>query len=259
MQPKVTVILSTYNNPRYLSGAIKSVITQSYREWELIVINDASPFAITKEIIGGFKDERIKYIENTYNIGNVQSAVNAMQIAQGEYIARIDDDDEWISPEKLRMQVEYLDSHPDDVLVGSNIVVTDYDTDAEIYTTTYPLVDEEIRRNFFKASPFAHSSVMFRKNKALEVGGYDASLRRIEDYDLWLKLGTIGKMHNFSEALVLWRSPSKQRKNKRYLRLYDHLVKLGVLWRHRNQYAGFWIAFVIAIAKIPPYTLLALF
>jgi glycosyltransferase involved in cell wall biosynthesis len=257
MQPRVSIILATYNNPRYLAEAIASVRKQSYRDWELIIVNDASPFAATKEVISSFTDERIIYIENAQNIGNVRSAVGAMQIARGEYIARIDDDDVWLSPEKLQMQVAYLDSHPETVVIGSNIDVIDYDTGIKLFTTHYPLTDEEIRRSILSSSPFAHSAILFRKSEALRFGGYDSGLRRIEDYDLWLKLGTVGILGNLPESLVAWRAPSRQRRNRYRARLYDHLVKMRLLWRHRGQYPGFWRSSVIDFLKILPYAVMA--
>lgn len=255
--PRVSVILTTYNKPRYLRQAIESVMRQTFTDWELIIVNDASPHPEAKKIISEFTDSRIRYFENPENLGNAKSANRGIREATGEYVARVDDDDAWVSTEKLQRQVSFLDDHSDYVLLGSNIIVADFDTDTQQYRTSYPLSDAEIRAVFYRYSPFAHSSILFRREVAQGVGLYDEDLRRIEDYDLWMRLGQWGKMMNMEECLVCWRSPSRLFKNIPTLRLSDHRVKLRILWRNRRGYPNFWSSFIIEVLKTFPYFLAA--
>ncbi len=254
----VSIILCTYNQPVYLRRAIESVLKQSYQDWELIIVNDDSPHLETKIVISDFTDMRVKYIENSGNLGNVKSANAAITKATGRYIARIDDDDEWLDPAKLERQVAFLEEHADYALVGTNIIVGDFDTGKELYRTQYPTTDAGIKNFFSKANPFAHSSVLVRRDAMLSAGGYDERLRRIEDYDLWMKLGKQWKLVNLAEPMVLWRAPSRVKKDVGAVRFYDHLVKLRVLWRHRSVYPHFWPNYLVQIVKLFPYALLAL-
>lgn len=257
MTPRVSIILATYNEPRYLARALDSIFSQTFTDWELIIVNDASPHPETKEILARYNDSQIISITNDQNIGSVKSGAKGVAMARGEFIARLDDDDCWVGIDKLQQQVNFLDKHPDHLLIGTNIIVADYDTDKELYRTNYPQSDTAIRENFFTASPFAHSSVMLRRAAMLRAGSYDESLLRVEDYDLWMKLGTTGKLANLAEALVRWRSPSKTKKNVPAIRLRDHVAKLHILWKHRKEYPHFWFNYLKELAKIAPYYLAA--
>jgi len=154
-------------------------------------------------------------------------------------LARIDDDDFWNDPEKLEKQVAFLETHADTTLVGTNINVLDYDTGVLEYTTEYPISDEDIRNSFFLNSPFAQSSILVRTPAIHLAGGYDESLRRLEDYDLWLRLGTQHKLANLPDPTTSWRSPSRTQKNVTRNRLRDNLLKLKIMSRYASRYPGF--------------------
>ena len=253
MTPRVSIVLATYNEPRYLARALDSILHQTFTDWELIIVNDASPHTETKKILDRYKDSRIRLITNDQNIGSVKSGNKGIRNARGEFIARLDDDDYWESADKLTEQVAFLDTHPEHLLVGTNIVVADYDTDVELYRSQYPQTDEEIRQTFFASSPFAHSSVLVRRTAMGSEGNYDECLQRIEDYDLWMKLGTKGKLANLEKHFVRWHAPSKIKKNVPTIRLADHIVKLKILWRHRKEYPNFWLNYLKELIKTIPY------
>ena len=120
-----------------------------------------------------------------------------MKESNGEYIARIDDDDEWIDKEKLKKQIEFLEKNKDYVLVGTGTVVVD-EYERELFRYLGPETDVKIRNKILNRNCFTHSSVIFRKDEAMRFGGYDefVKTKHLEDYDLWLKLGTIGKFYN---------------------------------------------------------------
>lgn len=198
MNPLVSIILPTYNGARYIAAAIESVRAQTYTSWELIVLSDGSTDE-TASIVGeyGRNDARIIFVEHEQNLGIQKTLNKGLSLAKGTYIARIDDDDRWSAPDKLRQQVAYLEDHPDTVLVGTGAVVVDeYGT--ELFRYTLPQRDGDIRRALLGKNCFVHASVLFRKDAAVSCGGYSESIeqRHIEDYDLWLKLGTQGLVAN---------------------------------------------------------------
>ena len=175
-------------------------MSQSFSEWELIIIDDGSSDnteSIVKEYIA--KDQRIVYLKNESNLGIQKSLNRGLKEAKGKYIARIDDDDEWVDKDKLRKQVEFLDTNIDYVLVGTGTMVID-ESGKEIFRYLLPETDKEIRNKILSKNCFVHSSVVFRKDASLKFNGYTEEKEdtHIEDYDLWLKLGTVGKLVNLS-------------------------------------------------------------
>lgn len=194
----ISILLPTYNGAKRISKAIESVQAQSYVDWELLVIDDGSKDN-TKEVVEDFvkDDSRIKYIKNQENL-NIQKSLNkGLREAKGEYIARIDDDDIWIDKDKLKKQIEFLKEDSEYVLVGTGTIVVD-ENEKELFRYFGPQADSEIRNKILSKNCFTHSSVMFRKSSVEKFGGYSEgeSVKHLEDYDLWLKLGTIGKLKN---------------------------------------------------------------
>jgi glycosyltransferase involved in cell wall biosynthesis len=199
MVPLVTVIMPVYNGSKWVENAIDSVLVQSFSNFEFIIINDCS-IDNTREIILKFKDSRIKYFENELNLGVQKTRNLALIKVQGEYIAEIDQDDEWIDINKLQKQVDFLFNNSDYALVGSGVILIGNDG-RELTRFLMPSTDQEIRSKMLRANPFIHSSVMFRANDVKLVGGYSVG-KMSEDHDLWLRLGKVGKLHNFNEFSV---------------------------------------------------------
>lgn len=181
-----------------MEKAIKSVLQQTFREFELIIIDDGSTDA-TGDILRVYqeKDHRVLSVRNESNLGIQKSLNLGLRLAKGMYIARIDDDDEWIDVTKLEKQVTFLEERPEHVLVGTGTVVVN-EQGEELFRFLAREKDEEIRRYLLGRNCFTHSSVVFRKATALDFGGYseDKETLHVEDYDLWLKLGTVGKLAN---------------------------------------------------------------
>ncbi len=195
--PKVSIILPVYNGERFLARAIRSVQAQSFQDWELVVVDDGSKdgsAAVART--AAEKDKRLKYVfqENS----GIQKALNhGLSLARGEYVARVDDDDEWLDQEKLQAQVDFLNAHPEHVLIGTGAIVKD-EAGRELYRYLPPIEDVAIRQRLLQRNCFIHSSVLFRAEPVRRLGGYPETKEtlHVEDYDLWLRLGRNGKLAN---------------------------------------------------------------
>ncbi|MCX7778819.1 MAG: glycosyltransferase [Patescibacteria group bacterium] len=255
--PKVSIILSTYNGSQFIERAIKSVLAQSFNNFELIIVDDGSTDN-TFQIINQWakKDHRIVVLKNKKNLGIQQSANRGLKEAQGALIARLDDDDEWLDCEKLRKQVEFLEKNPDYVLVGTKAIIVDKNY-RELYRINQTGLDEEIRKKILRNNLFLTSTILFRKEAILKLGGYSEkeSERYIEDYDLILKLGTIGKIAilNFYGARCLHHHRISRKYKKEQLRKSLVLIK-----KYRFYYSGYFKAFLIRLLGLIIYGFLGL-
>jgi len=250
MSKSVSIVMPTFNGGKYIKRAIESVISQNFSDWKLLVINDGSKDdteSIAKEYVG--KDDRIIYLKNEVNLGIQKTLNKGLRETKGKYIARIDDDDEWIDKDKLKKQFEFLEKNPDYVLVGTGVVVVD-ENRKELFRYLLPSEDTKIRNNILSKNRFAHSSVLFDKNKALEFGGYseDKNIKHLEDYDLWLKMGTVGKFANINEYAIRFmaRSDSLTSSN-RVVQAKRALVEMT---KFKNKYPKFLKGYVIGTTRL---------
>src|SRR3989344_1967323 len=148
----VSIILPIYNGAKWIEKAISSVLAQSFADFEFIIIDDGSSDN-TEEIVTAFTkhDTRIKYIRNEHNLGVQKTRNIALDISLGEYIAEIDQDDEWIDKNKLKKKIEFLEKHDDYVLVGAGVIVVD-EGGSEIARNFMPETDLEIRKKILRAN-----------------------------------------------------------------------------------------------------------
>jgi len=248
---KVSIILPTYNGAKWIKNAIQSVFNQSFVDWELLVINDGS-IDNTDEVIASFADERIKYIKNEQNLGLQKTLNKGIAISKGEYIARIDDDDEWIDIKKLEKQVEYLDKNTKCSLIGTGGVFFDEDG-VEVVRYLNKEKDKNIRKSILLKNNFIHSSVVFRKTKAIEAGMYGEGedIKHIEDYDFWLRLGLLGELHNLPIFGVkyLIRKEGISFKNRKE----QFLKSINLIKKYKNKYPNFYLVIFIAFLRYTMY------
>lgn len=242
--PKVSIILSTYNGSQFIERAIKSVFAQTFQDFEFIIIDDGSidnTFQIINEWVK--KDRRIIFLKNEKNLGIQKSANRGLTIAQGKYLARIDDDDEWIDIDKLKKQVEFLEKNPDYVLVGTKAIVIDKNNQ-ELYRINQSGLDEKIRKKMLINNFFITSTILFDKNALLKVGNYSEKEKEkhVEDYDLVLKLGTVGKIAilDFYGAKIIYHHRISQKYKKEQLKKSLYLIR-----KYRGNYRGYLKAFLI--------------
>jgi glycosyltransferase involved in cell wall biosynthesis len=201
--PSVSVIMSVYNGARFLHQAIESILSQTFDDFEFIIVNDGSTDE-TPVILGSYTAPRMVIIENDSNIGLARSLNKALAIAQGKYIARQDADD-FSMPERLARQVTYLDTHPEVGLLGTgSIWVTEDSQDSEVRQSFTE--NAELQQALLADNRFDHSSVMFRRICVEDTGGwYREDFRYTQDYELWLRLSEAWDIANLPEVLYCHR------------------------------------------------------
>lgn len=202
--PKITVLMPVYNCELYIKEAVESVLNQSYSDFELLIIDDASTDK-TVSIIKTYADSRIQLIEKPLNTGYTNSLNLGLELAQGIYIARMDGDD--ISmPERFEKQAAFLDVNREVVLCGTlfNVIGSDL-------VVKLPEHHDEIKLGLLWGNCMAHPSVMMRKQILDEFSiVYDLSKEPAEDFDLWVRLLSLGKLYNLQEVLLNYRIHSTQ-------------------------------------------------
>lgn len=255
MQNFVSILLPAWNGAHRISRAIESVLAQTYPDWELLVIDDGSTDE-TSLIVGGYgmRDPRIHYIKNESNLGVQKSLNKGLREAKGEYIARIDDDDEWVDKTKLQKQIDFLHANPDHVLVGTGVIIVNENRE-ELFRYLLPQTDEKLRAKILGKNYFVHSSVLFRKDKALEFEGYSESKEviHLEDYDLWLKLGTIGKFANLPlhSTAYMVRADSLSYKN----RVHVFKKNLSYIKKYKGKYKNYYKILLLSYLRFALYSI----
>ena len=203
---KVSVVMPVYNGEKYLRQAILSVLNQTEKNFELIIINDGS-IDSSEEIIKSFNDERIKYFKKDHS-GLIDSLNFGIKQAQGEYVARFDADDICTS-DRLEKQLSFFQNNPEDVMVGSCATKIN-ENDEEIGIFNYPpTLWGEIKKYSLLHNPFIHSTVMFKRKLITTMGGYK-NFKHAEDYELWTRIIYKYPCANISEPLLKYRIHTDQ-------------------------------------------------
>lgn len=203
--PRVSVVMPVFNAERYLMQAVESVLAQSFRQFEFIIVDDGSTDA-SPALLRGFeaRDPRIRVISRA-NTGIVGALNDGLAAARGEFIARMDADDVSL-PMRLERQVAFLDAHPECVAVGTDVLFIDPEG-APLLQRKPALQHREIVAELLNANGGAliHPSVVLRASAVVACGGYREQHVHIEDLDLYLRLMSRGELANLPEALLLYR------------------------------------------------------
>lgn len=202
--PHVSVVMAVYNAEKYLKLAIDSILNQTFRDFEFIIIDDGSTDR-SQAFIKSYSDPRVKLLINEKNSGLVYSLNKGIDNAKGNYIARMDADDISL-PNRLMKQVSYLDAYPVVDVCGAFIETFDDIKGTRDKCRVYPEKDLEIKGKMIFECAFAHPVVMLRKKTLLEKGlRYDATFIHAEDYDLWSRMMEFCVFHNIPDVLLRYR------------------------------------------------------
>lgn len=198
LMPLVSVLLPVYNAESYVAEAIESILNQTYKNFEFIIVNDGSTDR-SEEVILSFSDERIRYYRNEVNLGLIGTLNKSISLSSGKYLARMDNDDICL-PERLAKQVAFLESHPEVGVLGTAFY--NIDKTGEIFSeTAFPSQHILLCWSLCFFSPLAHPTVLMRRELVQREGGYKVGIVHSEDYDFWCRLSSKTKLSNLQDVL----------------------------------------------------------
>lgn len=199
--PEISVLMPVFNSERYLKMAIDSILNQTFKDFELIIINDGSTDS-SEEVILSYSDLRIKYFKNIENIGLIATLNRGIDLCSSPLIARMDADDISL-PERLQKQWTFLNEHPEVAMVGSDIQIID-ENNRHVKTVKKYCPPHLIQSLLFFKCAFVHPSVLIRKDILIEFR-YSADYIHAEDYFLWSQIVFKYPVASLPEVLIKYR------------------------------------------------------
>ncbi|MFA6339053.1 MAG: glycosyltransferase family 2 protein [Candidatus Paceibacterota bacterium] len=239
LNPKVTVLMPVYNSEKYLREAIDSILNQTFKDFEFLIINDGSTDK-SSEIIKSYKDSRIRLIENLENLGMADNFNKGIELAQGEYVVRMDSDDISL-PNRIETQVDFMDKNSEIGVCGSWIKTI---KNSKIgHAIKYLNDSEEIKSNLLFHTSLAHPSTIIRKEAITKNNlRYEKKYDPADDYALWTQVSKITKISNIQKVLLFYRVHQKnitntkeeQRKNNVTLIQENLLKDFGIKYNNEE-------------------------
>ena len=198
--PSVSVIAAVHNGAAFLEASIRSILDQSFTDFEFLIVDDGSTDD-SPALLDRFatEDTRIRVFHRE-NAGLTVSLGIALKEARGVYIARQDDDDISL-PDRLRRQKEFLDAHPSVAVIGCRYKTID-PSGKIVGHSNVPMGNASIKRALLTHNVIAHSGAMFHRQKVLDIGGYDPQYRTAQDYDLWCRAALHHDLGNLKDVLL---------------------------------------------------------
>lgn len=206
--PAIDVLVTVYNGERFIAQTIDSVIGQTFHDWRLIIVDDMSTDR-TEEIIRSYAagDPRILLIKGEHK-GIAAAANIGLRAVTAPLVARLDGDDVAL-PERLQIQYDFLQAHPDVLAVGSDVYLID-ENNKRLRRRKAPVGWQKIQGILQTRNCMCHPSATIRTSALRQIGGYRDKFRNSLDYDLWLRISEIGKIENIAQDLLLYRRHASQ-------------------------------------------------
>lgn len=229
---RVTVLMPVYNAAPFIRRAIESVLSQSFRDFEFLIIDDGSTDD-SQSIVKSYSDSRIRLVQNEENMGVAKTLNRGLGLAAGEYIARMDGDDV-CEPDRLELQVRFMEDRPGLALSGTFVRRF---AESGNYVLRFPQGSTCLRSYVLLGNPLAHPTVIFRREVFVESGfRYDPECKAAQDYDLWSRCLRTIEADNLPAPLVHWRATERSvtsarfaESNRQALRIQQaELVRLGI-------------------------------
>lgn len=235
MTPMVSVVIPTYKRARLIPQAIKSVLQQTYQNFEIIVVDDCSPDD-TREVVTAIADQRVRYLRHDTNKGLPAGRNTGIDAARGKYTAFLDDDDEW-HPEKLEIQLKAIEKH-DAVLSGALI----NNRRVKLHRRFVVTVDDLRKGNEFDPSS------LLAKTSVLKALRFDESLRQGEDWDAFIRIAQKYSIGYVAKPLLLYNDGGHERMTNqaKNLSISDLEKRMPVLHKHRPFFGPYWFRYHVA-------------
>ena len=232
INPKISVLMATYNAEKYLKEAMDSILNQTFKDFEFIIIDDDSNDK-TVEIIKSYSDPRIKLIINPSNLGLPTSLNKGIEFSSGEFLVRMDPDDISL-PERFTTQIEFMNKHNDIVICGSNAKSIGSKNNVIMSS---PNNSDEIKVSLLFKTTLIHPTIFIRKSFLVKNElKYSPQFLQTQDYDLYTRASTFGKLANINKVLLLYRKHDKQASSEKIQNQFEYaktiikrqLVALGM-------------------------------
>lgn len=235
LTPRVSVLLSVHNGGSYLKDAVESVLCQTYRDFEFLILDDGSTDGSVDYLDCVVKqDSRVRVIRQQ-NRGLVASLNRLIAESCGSLLARMDADD-ICTPDRLQLQVDQFDLDPDLAVLGGRIERID-SSGKSLGEQGYPLTARESEDMLWFGCPVAHPAVMMRRDVVMELGGYRDFFTHCEDYDLWLRISQRASIRNLEQVVLRYRvhQGSVSGSNRSEQLLGTYLAQVAWLMRRRGE------------------------
>lgn len=215
LNPKVSLLMCVYNGEAHLREAVESILNQSFYDFELVILDDGSTDS-SWQILSEYsaKDSRIVLIQNGVNLGLEKSLNKGLAATKGEYFARQDADDVSLS-NRLQLQVDFLDNHPEVGALGTAVELINEQGNT-IGKNSLPTDRESLQSLLLFNNFMHHSTLMVRSSLMQKLGGYDETMRYVEDYDLWWRLSCLSGLATLPNILLKRRVDDGPRISKLY-------------------------------------------
>ena len=205
--PRVTVLMAVHNGEQYLETAVNSILRQTLRDFDFLIVDDASTDA-TPQMLANFaaKDARIQILTNETNLGLTASLNRGIAQIETPYIARMDADDISV-PERLERQVAYMEKHPEIAVIGTAVGIFSSSNPVQVSPYVPPCPASIVRQRTFSIGPqITHPSAVLRTATVKSIGGYRDQFLCTQDYDLWLRLLDQYEIKNIPNILLFYRT-----------------------------------------------------
>lgn len=208
----ISILMCTYNRAYCLKEAIDSILGQTYKDFELIIMDDGSTDE-TEEVITSYKDSRIKYFKMEQNSYYCHAANCGLAKCSGDYVAFMNSDDAWL-PDKLQKQVEFMEQHSEYGACFTTVSLMDeeghdvtdqYPDVIEAFDTRFDSQKEYLYAFLESGNVLCHPSALIRKNILDQVGGFNLMYSQVADLDLWVRIITVAPIYVLQERLIRFR------------------------------------------------------
>lgn len=252
----ISIILTVYNWEKFIFETIYSVLNQTYKNFELIIINDFSKDN-SENIIKSFTDNRIIYIKNNKNLNIVKSRNIWIKKSNWEYLCFLDHDDLLVNT-KLERQINFLEINNEYWIVWCNVININENNDI-IWKVILPENNNIIKSRMLRSPQFYCWAVLIRKKILDKIWLLNEKFIRADDYDLWLRIWIISKMHNLQDYLFKYRNHLNNTTNSNIIDMNIKSIKLCIIYK--NYYPNFikslilWFWYLVIPRKISNYIL----
>ena len=207
---KLDVLLAVKNGMPFIEEAINSMLGQTFGDFSLLVIDDASEDGTPSVVARLAKEDSRIFVVSAEGAGQIDALNQGLAWSESPYVARMDADDISL-PHRFERQLSYLEAHPETSVVGSWVQPIDTAGRSLGAVVKYPTAPSDLQQHLLSnRNPLAHPAIMMRSGPAKELGGYRAPMKAAEDFDLWLRIAEMSGLANLSEVLLRYRVHPKQ-------------------------------------------------